>query len=135
MITKGKTPTLNKRFRFTASHLGANAPESNWDVPHTDNYRLACANGRKLAACYLLQIQADPSLAGTGLLGHIAGDIDFQDKTPTKGHWVGFFSYLEEQLNKAASFCDVYLDLAQAQQQWDELAARRDRIEQQENNQ
>ncbi|WP_147290573.1 hypothetical protein [Marinomonas piezotolerans] len=134
MITTGKRPTLNKRFRLTSTHLGVNDPASNWDVTPTDNYRLACLNGRRLAACYLLQIQSDPSLAGTGLLGHIAGDIDFQDQTATKGHWVGFFSYLEEQLYKAASICDIYLDLAKAQQQWDDIAAQRVQLEKQEEN-
>ncbi|SBS29110.1 hypothetical protein MSP8886_01442 [Marinomonas spartinae] len=110
------------RFSLSLDHAGANLSNSNWAVRPTSNYRKANRFGREMAAHFLQQLKDDPDNVGAGVLGHIAGDIDFQDKTATKGYWVGFFSYLERHLYRSAKRCDVFVDLAFVQAEYDHRA-------------
>lgn len=115
MYAVAKNAHLPTRFFFSRNHVGSNLPNSNWAVPPASNYRDANAFGREMAAHFLQQLKNDPDHVGAGVLGHIAGDINFQDTTATKGYWVGFFSHLERHLYASAKRCDVFADLAMVQ--------------------
>lgn len=122
MFTSAKIAPYPTRFCLSLNHSGSNLPNSNWAITPTNNYREANAFGRQMAAHFLQQLKDDPDHVGAGVLGHIAGDIDFQDKTATKGYWVGFFSHLERHLYVSAKRCDVFADLAMVQADFDARA-------------
>ncbi|MBJ7540038.1 hypothetical protein [Marinomonas transparens] len=125
MIDSAKKAALPTRFRVSVHHASNNLPNSNWAILPVSSYREACSNGRTMAAHFLQQLKDDPDHVGCGVLGHIAGDINFQDNTITKGYWVGFFSHLERHLYISAKRCDVFADLAMVQADQDMRAAFR----------
>lgn len=69
-----------------------------WTVPPVGgpvaDYNEAGRIGREYAQQFVQWLQANPSVAGMGILGWIASDIDYQVPDHS-GYWVGFFSCIE----------------------------------------
>lgn len=104
-----------------------------WQMPTAaENYAIACAYGRECAAHLLQWLKDNPEYVGSGLLSRVARDIDFDDHSQ-RGHWMGFFNYLEHMLWLGARRVRVYRHLdnqhqlhdAQTLRAW--LEARRQR--------
>ncbi|WP_396615019.1 hypothetical protein ACHZ97_11215 [Lysobacter soli] len=69
-----------------------------WTVPPVggpvEHYPEAERTGREYALQFVQWLQANPGIAGMGILGWIASDIDY--KAPDRsGYWVGFFACIE----------------------------------------
>ena len=97
---------------------------SNWRVPPTDDYGLACKMGAEYAAHYV-QYLKNNSWVSSNLLGNIAKDIDFQDISDAMGYWVGFFSYLERLILAQAQRMDVFEDVDRVNAYYAEIEAKR----------
>lgn len=69
-----------------------------WTVPPVggpiDDYAEAGRIGREYALQFVQWLQANPSIAGMGIRGWIASDIDYRALSES-GYWVGFFSCIE----------------------------------------
>jgi len=103
---------------FILKSRGGLVKFNNWDVPPTDNYGLACNVGREYAAHFVQYLKDNPSVVGSNLLGRIAADIDFKDKTAAKGYWVGFFAHLECLIHAQSKNIDVFADLGLTTAVW-----------------
>jgi hypothetical protein len=79
-----------------------------WVVPPIDDYALACEIGEQYALHFAQYLNDNPDVAGTNLLGEIAGDIDFHDESCAKGYWVGFFGALEPMILAYARHAAVF---------------------------
>lgn len=95
------------------------------DAPHVDNYGVACEIGRNYAAHFAQYMKDNPCWVGGNLLGHIASDIHFSDKSGAAGYWVGFFSYLEYLIHEGTRDMDVFADVARINAEYAEIIARR----------
>jgi hypothetical protein len=77
-----------------------------WNVPragdHVRDYSEAEAIGRQYALQFMQWLKENPELAGMGVLGWIASDIDFKNNEHS-GYWVGFFSCIERVLFDAGT--------------------------------
>lgn len=80
--------------------------------------------GAEYAAHYVQYIKNN-SWVSSNLLGNIAKDIDFQDKSGAMGYWVGFFSYLERLILAQAQRMDVFEDVDRVNAHWAEIEAKR----------
>ncbi|ECY9625004.1 hypothetical protein AVH85_10525 [Salmonella enterica subsp. enterica serovar Cerro] len=98
---------------------------SNWRVPPTDDYGLACKIGREYAAHFVQYLKDNPCWVGSNTLGHIVAAIDFKDETGAKGYWVGFFSHLERLIHAQAQRMDVFADVDRINAYYAEIAAKR----------
>lgn len=110
------TPHQTRRSFWHVPHI---------DVPHVDNYGAACEIGRNYAAHFAQYIKDNPGWVGGNLLGHIASDIDFSDKSGAAGYWVGFFSHLEHLIHEGTRDMDVFADADRINAQYAEIIARR----------
>lgn len=98
---------------------------SNWRVPPTDDYGLACKIGREYAAHFVQYLKDNPCWVGSNTLGHIVAGIDFKDETGAKGYWVGFFSHLERLIHAQAQRMDVFADVDRINAYYAEIADKR----------
>ncbi len=81
---------------------------TNWHVPPTDDYTLACQTGVEYGAHFAQFLKDNPFWVGSNVLGEIVADIDFKDESKAKGYWVGFFSQLERLIYIGAQHQDVF---------------------------
>ena len=65
-----------------------------WATRPPANYNHACQAGRQFARQLARTLRASPHQVGANLLGRIAADIDYLDRSTSKGYWVGFFTQL-----------------------------------------
>jgi hypothetical protein len=65
-----------------------------WATRPPANYNHACQAGRHFARQLARTLRASPHQVGANLLGRIAADIDYLDRSTSKGYWVGFFTQL-----------------------------------------
>lgn len=98
---------------------------SNWRVPPTDDYGLACEIGREYAAHFVQFMKDNPYWVGSNTLGAIVSAIDFKDESGAKGYWVGFFSHLERLIYATAQRIDVFADVDKINAYYAECAAKR----------
>jgi hypothetical protein len=98
---------------------------SNWRVPPTDDYGLACEIGREYAAHFVQFMKDNPYWVGFNRLGEIVSAIDFKDESGAKGYWVGFFSHLERLIYATAQRIDVFADVDTINTYYAEIAAKR----------
>jgi hypothetical protein len=78
-----------------------------WHVPAGNNHGQACAMGRQYAAHFTQWVKANGERTGFYVLGHIAHDINFKDKSQA-GYWTGFFSQIERLVLLGSMVCDVW---------------------------
>lgn len=119
----GSVPMSELPFVHRPERAPRNA--SNWHVPPTDDYGLACEIGREYAAHFVQYMKDNPRWVGSNTLGNIAAAIDFTDESGAKGYWVGFFSYLERLIHAQAQRIDVFADVDLVNADYAEIAARR----------
>jgi hypothetical protein len=98
---------------------------SNWKVPATDDYGLACHIGREYAGHYLQLLKDNSNLSDSNMLGAIVRDIDFKDASAAKGYWVGFFTHLDRILCSHARYIDVFDDVDRVNFHYAEINVRR----------
>jgi hypothetical protein len=98
---------------------------SNWRVPPTDDYGLACEIGQEYAAHFVQYMKDNPYWVGSNTLGAIVSAIDFKDESGAKGYWVGFFSHLERLIYATAQRIDVFADVDKINAYYAEIAAKR----------
>lgn len=98
---------------------------SNWRVPPTDDYGMACNIGREYAAHFAQYLKDNPSLVGSSTLGNIVAAIDFKDESGATGYWVGFFSHLERLIYAQAQQMDVFADVDRINAYYAEIEAKR----------
>lgn len=73
---------------------------THWNPPPATDFGDAIRAGRAFAARFVrhLNRNACGDEPGDNILGAIAGEIDYRDRSPDSGYWIGFFSYLEHLL-------------------------------------
>lgn len=72
---------------------------SYWDVPHTEDYGLACKAGRQYAGDFIQYLKDAPARSGSNTLGRMVMDMAaYPLGTPMHGYEVGFWSTLEDVL-------------------------------------
>ena len=115
------TPMSELPFVSRPERKDKKARHSNWNVPAAEDYGVACEIGREYAAHYIQYLKDNPGQMP--ILNCIVSDIDFEDKSNTKGYWVGFISYLDRLLRAQARQLDVFADVDREQAIYARLAA------------
>ncbi|MGB5835111.1 MAG: hypothetical protein WBG92_24435 [Thiohalocapsa sp.] len=113
-------------FVYRPGRRNKKAKPSNWQVPPTDDYGVACDLGHEYAAHFVQFLKDNPFWVGFGHLKHIVADMDFQDDSGAKGYWVGFFAHLERLLYLQAKRMDVFADLDQLNAHYAAIRAARE---------
>jgi hypothetical protein len=98
-----------------------------WQVPHTDDYGDACAEGYQFACDYLQFLKQNPAMRGMNMLGHIVDAIPKREiGDANNGYAVGFLSFFDEMLAAAAQNFDFYRHADHRLAQMNRVRAERD---------